>query len=118
MNIHEYQAKAILRTFGVAVLRGRVACTGVEAKEAAQELGGSAWMVKAQIHAGGRGKAGGIKIVQSSEEAESAAASLIGKQLVTFQTGAKGVPPEVSEVSEEIAGSVSRDEGCFRSAVP
>ena len=90
MNIHEYQAKAILRKFGVAVLRGHVACTGVEAKEAAQELGGSAWMVKAQIHAGGRGKGGGVKLCATVQEVVDAAKAIIGMNLVTQQTGVDG----------------------------
>ena len=91
MKIHEYQAKEILSKGGVPVPTGRVAKTPQEARQIAEELGGSC-VVKAQVHAGGRGKAGGIKVVQSADEAEAAAASLIGTRLVTFQTGPEGVP--------------------------
>ena len=100
MNIHEYQAKAILRKFGVAVLRGHVACTGVEAKEAAQELGGSAWMVKAQIHAGGRGKGGGVKLCATGQEVVDAAEAMIGMNLVTQQTGVDGKEVQRGYVEE------------------
>ena len=91
MKIHEYQAKEILSKGGVPVPTGRVAKTPQEARQIAEELGGSC-VVKAQVHAGGRGKAGGIKVVQSADEAEAAAASLIGTRLFTFQTGPEGVP--------------------------
>ncbi|GHS88657.1 succinate--CoA ligase [ADP-forming] subunit beta [Campylobacterota bacterium] len=90
MNIHEYQAKAILREFGVAVLDGIAAFSASEAREAAQKLGGDLWVVKAQIHAGGRGKAGGVKIARSADEVEKIASELLGKKLVTHQTGAEG----------------------------
>ena len=89
MNIHEYQAKELLKRFGVPVPRGRVATTAQEAGAIARELGGLC-VVKAQIHAGGRGKAGGVKLVKSAEEAERAAAQLLGKKLVTHQTGPQG----------------------------
>ena len=107
MNIHEYQAKAILRKFGVAVLRGHVACTGVEAKEAAQELGGSAWMVKAQIHAGGRGKGGGVKLCATVQEVVDAAKAMIGMNLVTHQTGVDG--KEVQRVYVEEGCEIARE---------
>ena len=90
MNIHEYQAKELLATFGVAVPRGAVAYTGAEAVAAAQRLGGAVWAVKAQIHAGGRGKAGGVKICRSADEVGAAARALIGHTLVTHQTGPEG----------------------------
>lgn len=90
MNIHEYQAKQLLAECGVAVPRGKVAFTPAEATAAAKELGGSIWVVKAQIHAGGRGKAGGVKVVKSLEDVEAAATEIIGKTLVTPQTGPKG----------------------------
>src|SRR3954447_3884883 len=77
MNIHEYQAKELLAKFGVAVLPGAVAYTAAEAAEAAQRLGGNVWAVKAQIHAGGRGKAGGVKIVRSPDEVAAAARAMI-----------------------------------------
>ena len=89
MNIHEYQAKELLKRFGVPVPKGRVASTPQEAGSAARELGGTC-VVKAQIHAGGRGKAGGVKLVKSAEEAEKAAGRLLGKKLVTHQTGPQG----------------------------
>ncbi|MBI2991000.1 MAG: ADP-forming succinate--CoA ligase subunit beta, partial [Deltaproteobacteria bacterium] len=89
MNIHEYQAKEIFRRFGIPVPRGRVAETPLEAKSAAQELGGRC-VLKAQIHAGGRGKAGGVKLAGSAEEAEKKAGEMLGKKLVTHQTGPQG----------------------------
>jgi succinyl-CoA synthetase beta subunit len=89
MNIHEYQAKELLKRFGVPVPRGKVASSAQEAAVIARELGGLC-VVKAQIHAGGRGKAGGVKLVKSAEEAEKTAAQLLGKTLVTHQTGPQG----------------------------
>jgi len=89
MNIHEYQAKEILRRYGVSVPRGKVAATPAEAKAAAAELGFPC-VVKAQIHAGGRGKAGGVKVVRSAKEASERAAEILGKNLVTHQTGPEG----------------------------
>jgi succinyl-CoA synthetase beta subunit len=76
MNIHEYQAKEVLRKYGVAVLKGKVAFTPEEAEAAATELGGGLCVVKAQIHAGGRGKAGGVKLAKTPQEAKAIAASL------------------------------------------
>jgi succinyl-CoA synthetase beta subunit len=90
MNIHEFQAKEILKRFGVAVPRGLVATTAEEAKAAAQQLGGAVTVVKAQIHAGGRGKGGGVKVVKSPEEAAEKARQMLGKNLVTHQTGPEG----------------------------
>ncbi|HUE89559.1 MAG TPA: ADP-forming succinate--CoA ligase subunit beta [Vicinamibacterales bacterium] len=89
MKIHEYQAKAILARHGVPVPRGEVALSAQEAGEIARRLGGVV-VVKAQIHAGGRGKAGGVKVVKSSDEAEKVAAALLGQSLVTYQTGPTG----------------------------
>ena len=90
MKIHEYQAKEILRQYGVPTPRG-VACFSVdEAVTAAQQLGGSVWVVKAQIHAGGRGKGGGVKVARSLEEVREYATKILGMQLVTHQTGAVG----------------------------
>ncbi|MCY0887194.1 MAG: ADP-forming succinate--CoA ligase subunit beta [Alicyclobacillaceae bacterium] len=89
MNIHEYQAKAVLAQYGVAVPQGKVAFTVEEAVEVARELGGKA-VVKAQIHAGGRGKAGGVKLARSLEEVEESSRALLGKVLVTHQTGPSG----------------------------
>ncbi|TDI97742.1 MAG: ADP-forming succinate--CoA ligase subunit beta [Caldithrix sp.] len=89
MKIHEYQAKAILKNFGVEVPRGYLAETAIEAKKFAAELGGTV-VVKAQIHAGGRGKGGGVKIAKNADEAEAFATEMIGMNLVTHQTGPKG----------------------------
>jgi len=90
MNIHEYQAKEILRSFGVPTPRGMLANSVDQAVMAASELGGSVWVVKAQIHAGGRGKAGGVRVCKSVAEVEQAAADLLGSILVTKQTGEAG----------------------------
>jgi len=90
MKIHEYQAKEVLRQYGVPTPRG-VACFSVdEAVAAAQQLGGSVWVVKAQIHAGGRGKGGGVKVAKSQEQVREYANQILGMQLVTHQTGAEG----------------------------
>lgn len=90
MNIHEYQAKGLLKDFGAPVLKGGVAYTAAEAVDVAKDLGGPVWVVKAQIHAGGRGKAGGVKVVKSLDDVEAVAKELIGKVLVTHQTGPEG----------------------------
>jgi succinyl-CoA synthetase beta subunit len=90
MKIHEYQGKEILRNFGVPVPRGIPAFTVQEAVEAAQKLGGPVWVVKAQIHAGGRGKGGGVKLARSIDEVKTLAGQILGMQLVTHQTGAAG----------------------------
>ncbi len=90
MKIHEYQGKEILRKFGVPVPRGIAAFTVQEALEAAQKLGGPVWVVKAQIHAGGRGKGGGVKLARSIDEVKALATEILGMQLVTHQTGPEG----------------------------
>ncbi len=90
MKIHEYQGKDILRKFGVPVPRGIAAFTVQEAVEAAQKLGGPVWVVKAQIHAGGRGKGGGVKVAKSIEQVRELAGQILGMQLVTHQTGPEG----------------------------
>jgi succinyl-CoA synthetase beta subunit len=90
MKIHEYQGKDILRNFGVPVPRGIPAFTVQEAVEAAQKLGGPVWVVKAQIHAGGRGKGGGVKLARSVDEVKALAGQILGMQLVTHQTGPAG----------------------------
>ncbi len=90
MNIHEYQAKAVLSEFGVPVPRGIPAFSVPEAEKAAHQLGGPVWVVKAQIHAGGRGKAGGVKVVKSIEDVTREASRILGSTLVTHQTGPKG----------------------------
>ena len=90
MNIHEHQAKTLLAGFGVAVPRGKAAFSADEAVAAATELGGPVYVVKAQIHAGGRGKAGGVKVVSSVDDVREIATDLLGKTLVTHQTGPQG----------------------------
>lgn len=90
MNIHEYQAKKVLSAYGVTVPRGEVAFTSDEAVAAAERLGGSLWVVKAQIHAGGRGKGGGVKLARSIEEVRSLSDEILGMTLVTHQTGPAG----------------------------
>ena len=90
MKIHEYQGKEILRQFGVPVPRGIAAFTVQEAVEAAQKLGGPVWVVKAQIHAGGRGKGGGVKVAKSIDDVKARATDILGMQLVTHQTGPEG----------------------------
>ena len=90
MNIHEYQGKEILRKFGVTTLKGKVAHSPDEAVAAAKEIGGNVWVVKAQIHAGGRGKGGGVKVAKSIDEVHSYAKQIIGMTLVTHQTGPEG----------------------------
>jgi succinyl-CoA synthetase beta subunit len=90
LNIHEYQAKALLRQYGVPLPEGRVVHNDAHAMAAAEEIGGERWVVKAQIHAGGRGKAGGVRVVDSIERVRQAADGLIGRHLVTPQTGPGG----------------------------
>ena len=90
MNIHEYQAKAVLKEYGVPVPRGVPAFSVEDAVRAAQELGGPVWVVKAQIHAGGRGKGGGVKVVKSLDDVRAEATRMLGMTLVTHQTGPKG----------------------------
>ena len=107
MNIHEYQAKELLAKFGVTVPRGGVAYTAAEAVAEARRLGGEAWVVKAQIHAGGRGKAGGVKLCRSEDEVAAAARALLGKNLVTHQTGSAG--REVKRVYVEEGCDIARE---------
>jgi len=107
MNIHEYQAKQLLGEFGVAVPRGKVAFSVDEAVSAAKELGGSIWVVKAQIHAGGRGKGGGVKVVDSMDKLKSTANEILGMQLVTHQTGPAG--QEVKRIYIEEGCDIARE---------
>ena len=90
MKIHEYQGKEVLAKYGVAVPRGHVAFTVDEAVKAAEDLGGPVWVVKAQIHAGGRGKGGGVKLARSIDEVGALSGEILGMNLVTHQTGADG----------------------------
>jgi succinyl-CoA synthetase beta subunit len=107
MNLHEYQAKELFARFGVAIPAGRVASTPKEAAAAAKALGGSLWVVKAQVHAGGRGKAGGVKVCRSITEVEAAARALIGQTLVTKQTGPEGLP--IHQVYVEVGSKIARE---------
>ena len=102
MNLHEYQAKELLARYGLRVQTGVLATNGHEAADAFDKLGGKFAVVKAQVHAGGRGKAGGVKVVKSREEAREVAESLIGKNLVTYQTDAAGQPVNSVYVSEDL----------------
>src|SRR3954452_17973532 len=90
MNLHEYQSKEVFREFGIPVPPGRAARSAEEAVAAARELGGDLWVVKAQIHAGGRGKAGGVKLARSLDEVRAYAEELLRKVLVTPETGPEG----------------------------
>ncbi|MCE2993460.1 MAG: ADP-forming succinate--CoA ligase subunit beta [Alphaproteobacteria bacterium] len=107
MNIHEYQAKAVLSAYGVAVPSGKVAFSPEEAESAAKELKSPVLVVKAQIHAGGRGKAGGVKLVKSPEAAAEATRELLGKILVTHQTGPEG--KEVRKVYVESGSNIKKE---------
>lgn len=107
MNIHEYQAKAVLRKFGVPVSYGKVAFTPAEAETIAKELRSSVYVVKAQIHAGGRGKAGGVKIAKSAEEVKQYTKDMLGMTLVTHQTGPQG--QEVKRVYVEEGSDIDKE---------
>ena len=117
MKIHEYQGKEILRKFGVPVPRGIAAFTVQEAVEAAQKLGGPVWVVKAQIHAGGRGKGGGVKLARSIEEVKKLAGEILGMQLITHQTGPLGqkvrrlLIEDGADIQKEYYVSVVTDRG-------
>ena len=105
MHIHEYQAKRLLSAYGVPTPEGRLAATPGEAEQAARDLPGPVWVVKAQIHAGGRGKVGGVKVCRSPEEAREAAASLLGARLVTPQTGPDGERVNTVWIEQGTAGA-------------
>ena len=107
MNIHEYQAKQVLEAYQVPVPRGHVAFTPDEAVTAAEELGGPVWVVKAQIHAGGRGKGGGVKVVKSLEEVREEATRMLGMTLITHQTGPEG--REVGRIYVEDGSDIARE---------
>ncbi len=123
MDIHEYQAKELLSKFGVTVPRGGLAYSPEQAVYRANEIGGSKWAVKAQIHSGARGKAGGIKLCRSDNEIEEAAESLLGKRLVTVQTGASGklvsrlYIEEATDIDKEIYLSFVMDRAAERIVV-
>ncbi len=107
MNLHEYQSKALFAEYGIPVPQGRVAATAEEAVAAAEALGGDLWVVKAQVHAGGRGKAGGVRLARSIEEVREHAEALLGTQLVTHQSGADGLPIDVVYV--EAGSGIDRE---------
>ena len=107
MNIHEYQAKQVLKQFGVPVPQGHVAFSADEAVAAAEKLGGPVWVVKAQIHAGGRGKGGGVKVVKSIDDVRTEAERMLGMTLVTHQTGPEG--KEVGRVYIEEGSDIARE---------
>src|SRR3979409_1846745 len=120
MKIHEYQGKEILRSFGVPVPRGIPAFTVQEAVEAAQKLGGPVWVVKAQIHAGGRGKGGGVKVSKSPAEVEQFASQILGMMLKTHQTGPDGqkvrrlLVEEGADIKKELYVGMVVDRGTQR----
>ena len=107
MNFHEYQAKALFAEYGIPVPKGELATTADEAVEAARQVGGSQWVVKAQVHAGGRGKAGGVKLTKSPEEAGEKTKAMLGSTIVTHQTGPEGLP--VHEVYIEKGSDIERE---------
>jgi succinyl-CoA synthetase beta subunit len=107
MNLHEYQAKDLFRSYAIPVPAGKVAASAADAAEAARALGGTSWVVKAQVHAGGRGKAGGVKVARDIASVQAAAAQMLGKRLVTAQTGPEGLP--VAQVYVESASDITRE---------
>jgi succinyl-CoA synthetase beta subunit len=107
LNLHEYQSKSLFAEYGIAVPEGRVATSPREAREAAQTLGGELWVVKAQVHAGGRGKAGGVKLARTLDEVEGFAKEMLGNRLVTHQSGADGLP--INQVYVESGSEIDRE---------
>ena len=107
MNLHEYQAKEVFSAYGIPVPAGRIASTTDEAVAAAEALGGSIWVVKAQVHAGGRGKAGGVKLARDADAVRAAAQAMLGTRLATKQTGPEGLP--VSQVYVETGSAIERE---------
>ncbi len=120
MNLHEYQAKQIFSDYGVPTGKGHLATTADEAAAAAEKLGGSRWVVKAQVHAGGRGKAGGVKLVDTVDAVREAAAGMLGQRLTTIQTGPEGLPinsvfiEEPQDIARELYLSVLVDRATER----
>ncbi|GLP98568.1 MAG TPA: ADP-forming succinate--CoA ligase subunit beta [Methylophaga aminisulfidivorans] len=107
MNLHEFQAKQLFNRYGVPTPQGQAVAEAAQARQAAELLAGERWVVKAQVHAGGRGKAGGVKVVSSLDDVESAAAGMLGKNIVTHQTTAEGLP--VQQVLVEKPTNISRE---------
>ncbi len=110
MNIHEYQAKEVLKKFSVPTLKGKMVKTADDAVNAAKEIGGSVWVVKAQIHAGGRGKGGGVKVAKSLDEVKTLASKIIGMNLITHQTGPQG--KKVNQVLIEQGCQIEKEFYC------
>jgi succinyl-CoA synthetase beta subunit len=110
MNIHEYQAKEIFRKYNLKVLKGQVVTNGNDAKKAAEKLGGPVWVVKAQIHAGGRGKGGGVKLAKTLDEVKAYTDQMIGMNLVTHQTGPEG--KDVQKVYIEQGCNIEKEYYC------
>src|SRR5690606_29901252 len=110
MKIHEYQGKELLKKFGVTVPRGIPAFSVEEAVAAAEKLGGPVWVVKAQIHAGGRGKGGGVKVAKSLDEVRTLAGQILGMQLKTHQTGPEGQKVRRLLIEEEIGRASWREQ--------
>jgi succinyl-CoA synthetase beta subunit len=107
MNLHEYQSKELFARYAIPIPRGKVADSPEAAVAAAKELGGSLWVVKAQVHAGGRGKAGGVKVVKNTDAVRDAAKSMLGTRLATHQTGPEGLP--VHQVYVEVGSKIARE---------
>ena len=107
MNLHEYQSKQLFASYGIPVPMGYPAANPADAAEAARRIGGSKWVVKAQVHAGGRGKAGGVKLVDSPEAAAKAAEAMLGQRLKTHQTGPDGLP--IHQVYVEQGSKIARE---------
>jgi succinyl-CoA synthetase beta subunit len=107
MNLHEYQSKEVFAAYGIPVPVGRVASSPDEAVAAAKAIGGQVWVVKAQVHAGGRGKAGGVKVVKDLDSVRTATAGMLGQRLVTKQTGPEGLP--IEKVYVETGSAIERE---------
>src|SRR5580698_4621034 len=107
MNLHEYQSKKLFAEYAIPIPKGQVADSAEAAEAAARGLGGSLWVVKAQVHAGGRGKAGGVKVVKDLEAVRAAAKAMLGTTLVTHQTGPEGLP--VHQVYVEVGSKIARE---------
>src|SRR5258706_7814564 len=123
MNIHEYQGKELFRKYGIATPKGFPAFSVDEAVEAAKKLGGSVWVVKAQIHAGGRGKGGGVKVAKSIEDVRKLSSAILGMQLKTHQTGPEGqkvrrlLIEEGADIRKELYVGMVVDRGTQRVAL-
>ncbi|MES9852776.1 MAG: ADP-forming succinate--CoA ligase subunit beta [Candidatus Thiodiazotropha sp. L084R] len=122
MNLHEYQAKSLFASYGIPVPQGQAVSSPSEARTAAQELGGKLWVIKAQAHTGGRGKAGGVQLARNLDEVEQMAGEILGMTLVTNQTGPEGLPvnsvlvEEGSDIDRELYLGALLDRSCSRIA--